>query len=290
MTIFLDLRMLWGGGEVSEAAQAYVGSSRDDYAPLPLERLQEQTHGKHLLIGTHGYNNNREQGIACLGYWESLLDLGPEGLFLGLLWPGDSESWHALSYPVEPKHAREAGERAARFVNARLKGAASLSLVSHSLGARVALQMALGMKRPVRRLILMAGAIDDDCLTEEYGAAATKAEAIATLASKKDTVLEWAFPLGNFAADLVDETHPWWSSALGRSGPSEAPERFQPPYQIPPSWGYNHGDYLRTTPPASARMNPPAEPQVGPKPLASADGWQQAWSAAFVSGRFLQGL
>jgi len=61
------------------------------------------------------------------------------------------------------------------------------------------------MSLPVRRLTLMAPAIDDNCLTTEFKALAAKIkiDTISVLASKKDSVLSMAFPLGNFFAGII---------------------------------------------------------------------------------------
>jgi len=288
MTNFLDVRALAGGGDLFCKVQIKTGTSIQNYTDLSLGDLLSFIHGKDVLIATHGFNVNRQQGIECLSNWESLLVPTPfPGAFVGLLWPGDSESLHALSYPVEPRNATAAGNMIAAFVDNCFGNAASISLVSHSLGARVVLQTVSQMKRPVRRTILMAGAIGDDCLTGEFASVPAKVGTISMLASKEDEVLRWAFPLGDLVAEIVDHDHPWWESALGRFGPSKPPMHYQPPCEIPKGWDYGHGNYLQTQPPAPAAIAPPTVvPEDGECPLGGVDGWQEAWSASFVSTRF----
>ncbi len=290
ITRFLDLRRLWGGGDVADKVQFKQWTGGNNYAdqnqyvdllPADFEGLIQ---GKDVLIATHGFNVNRADGIQTLSMWSQLLTLPDSAVFAGLLWPGDSESFYALSYPVEPKNAMDAGNLLAPFLDANLQNAASISFVSHSLGARVVLQTISQMKLPVRRLILMAGAIGDDCLTSEFQDVQSKVEVISVLASKEDEVLRWAFPLGDFASDFIDDDHPWWESALGRFGPSKRPAHYLPPYQIPKEWKYGHGSYLQTNPPAAGPF-PSACGIPPPYPLSS-PGWQEAWSAAFVSCRF----
>jgi hypothetical protein len=151
----------------------------------------------------------------------------------------------------------------------------------------VVLQAVATMNRRVRRLILMAGAVSDDCLTNEFASVPGKVDSITALTSMEDVILQWAFPLGDFVAEVVDKSHPWWESALGRFGPKTAPPNFQPPSQIPNGWNYGHLDYLRTDPPASSAIpTQQAAPLGGEVPRGGAAGWQQAWSAAFVSSRF----
>ena len=70
--------------------------------------------GRHVLIATHGFNVNRENGIASLSNWGSLLQLGPASAFVGLLWPGDSVWAHGLDYPGEARVADDAGALAGR--------------------------------------------------------------------------------------------------------------------------------------------------------------------------------
>jgi hypothetical protein len=106
----------------------------------------------------------------------------------------------------------------------------------------------------------MAGAIDDNCLNTEFSEAATKIGAISVLASKKDTVLADLFPLGNLIGGIIAEGHPWWRGALGRYGPSPPP----PPSIAIPTYVPENGS---------------------PRP-ANGAGWQEAWSAAFVSTQF----
>jgi hypothetical protein len=204
-----------------------------------------------------------------------------------VLWPGDSIWLHGLDYPEEPKIADGAGQSLGPFLDANFGGAASISLASHSLGARVVLSTIANMKRPVRRLTIMAGAIDDDCLTTEFQAVVPKIGEISVLASHEDKVLSMLFPLGNVAGGILTAGHPWWHEALGRGGPNPAPDHFQAPFEIPDDWGYDHGDYLRTNPQLPTTF-PPTEdvpPQGTPRPAPS-DGWQQVWSAAAASARF----
>ncbi|MGA7341099.1 MAG: alpha/beta hydrolase [Terracidiphilus sp.] len=286
MTVFLNARAAWGGGGVAPSISACTATV-GNYAPLDPAGLQSFIHGNHVLIGTHGFNVNCSDGIECLSAWEALLQLPASSVFVGLLWPGDSESIYALSYPEEPKNAMDAGAMVGQYVDANFADAASISFASHSLGTRVVLQAIATMNRRVRRAILMAGAVSDDCLTAEFASVPAKVDTLSLLTSQQDAVLRWAFPIGDFAAEIVDRDHPWWESALGRFGPKVAPPNYQPSCQIPDAWNYGHGDYLSVKPPARISIPPPtAVPGDGPLPLKGAPGWQQAWSASFASTRF----
>ena len=185
--------------------------------------------------------------------------------------------------------------------------ALSASFVSHSLGARVALTTIQGLASSfaIRRLVLMAAAVDDDCLTQEFGAAAAKVADISLLTSDCDDVLKIAFPLGNPLSGIFAQGHPYWHAALGRDGPAAlpVPNNFHGGWQLPHSWGVGHGDYLPPSLPFPAGYNPVpySVPLDVPSPSAPApatgtpavfnvggawQNWQSAWTAALTSSRF----
>jgi hypothetical protein len=292
----MDCRLAPVGGELATSVSICQGTTIDDYAGLAMRDLLTAISCQHVLIATHGFNVDRAHGVASLSNWNSLLQLPVGSAFVGLLWPGDSIWAHGLDYPTEPKLADAAGELIAEFVDTVFAGAASVSFASHSLGARVVLSTINNMSLPVRRVVLMAGAVDDDCLTTEFQAAAAKVEQISLLVSKKDEVLSAAFPMGNFVAGIIAAGHPWWRAAIGHSGASTPwPSNLQVPYAIPDNWNYQHGNYLQINdPPAPALPIPTSVPPNGSQvfaQLCDADGspilgWQETFSAAFVSSRF----
>jgi len=299
MTRFLDVRYAPVGGGLAALVNLNQGTSSADYVSLTLNDLLTGIRGRNVLIATHGFNVDRADGIASLSNWESLLlryfpDPTPFA-FLGLLWPGDSIWAHGLDYPDEPKIADEAGALLGPFIETNLQSAASVSFASHSLGARVVLATIANMKMPVRRLNLMAGAIDDDCLTAEFKDAAARIGTISVLASQKDTVLSRLFPLGNLVAGILTVGHPWWRAAIGHSGPTQTwPANFQPPFEIPDEWSFNHGNYLQidqSPPPVPLLPLPVAVPPQGagyPSVDANgspARGWQEAFTAGIEATR-----
>lgn len=289
MTRFLDVRLDPVGGNLAASVAVNQGTSISNYQSLDQKQLLTDIRGQNVLIGTHGYNVNRADGIASLSNWEGLLQLDRPSVFVGLLWPGDSIWAHGLDYPEEPRIANQAGLLIAPFLDANFADAASISFASHSLGARVVLQTISNMNLTVRRATLMAGAIDDDCLDTEFAAAAAKVGKISVLASKKDDVLSELFPLGNLIGGIIAEGHPWWHAALGHCGPSKPkPDNFESPFEIPSNWNYGHHDYLRIDPPPPPSIALPAEvpPNGSPLPASGTSGWQGAWSAAFCSTRF----
>jgi pimeloyl-ACP methyl ester carboxylesterase len=289
MTIFLDVRLSAVGGELASEVSVNEGSNIGNYVGLPLNDLLVTIRGRHVLMVSHGFNVNRADGIASLSNWASLLQLPPSSVFVGLLWPGDSIWAHGLDYPEEPKIADEAGALLAPFIDENFAQAASVSFASHSLGARVVLSTVAQLSLPVRRLTLMAGAIDDNCLNTEFAAVAARIGTVSALSSNKDEVLSAAFPLGNFFAGIIAAGHPWWRAAIGHCGPvNQRPGNFQAPFEIPDDWNYQHGDYLHIDNPPVPLMAIPTDvpPNGSPEPASGASGWTESFSAAFVSTRF----
>jgi hypothetical protein len=149
------------------------------------------------------------------------------------------------------------------------------------------LETIANMSLPVRRAMIMAGAIDDDCLDTDQ--AASKVEKISVLASTKDDVLSMLFPLGNLVGGIIAAGHPWWRVALGRTGPSNPrPGNLQAPFEIPSNWDYGHHNYLEidAPPPPTIPLPVDVPPEGSPEPVGGATGWQEAFSAAFCSTRF----
>lgn len=289
MTQFLDLRIQPVGGELATTVATCQGTTITNYSGLLIGDLVSAIRGRHVLMATHGFNVNRENGIASLSNWGSLLQLPAASAFVGLLWPGDSIWAHGLDYPDEPKVADEAGALVAPFIDANFQAAASVSFASHSLGARVVLATIANLNMPVRRLNLMAGAIDDDCLTSEYQSAAAKVGTVSVLASQKDTVLSRLFPLGNLIAGIIAAGHPWWRAAIGHSGPAQTwPANFASPFMIPDDWNFDHGNYLQINPPPVPTLALPVDvPQAGAaEPARGESGWQEAFTSGFQSTRF----
>jgi hypothetical protein len=290
MTRFLDVRLDPVGGNLATSVAVNQGSNISNYQGLDLNQLLQDIKGRHVLIGAHGYNVNRADGIAHLSNWEGLLQLNVPSIFVGLLWPGDSIWAHGLDYPEEPKIANEAGALVGPFLDTNFANAASVAFASHSLGARVVLATISNMKLPVRRAMLMAGAIDDNCLNTEFRGAAANIGKISVLASKKDEVLSTLFPLGNLIGGIIAEGHPWWHAALGHCGPSNPkPGNFQPPFEIPSNWEYGHHNYLQidTPPPSAPVLTLPMDvpPEGSAEPAGGVTGWQEAFSATFCSTR-----
>lgn len=275
MTWFINLRAQSVGGSPGGPRIMRDGVVYSDAGPLV-----QAVKGKDVLLAAHGFNVNQADGIAKLSAWDSVQQLGPGAVFIGLLWPGDSSWLPVLDYPAEGNEAIASGRLLAPFLDKNFGGAASLNFASHSLGARMVLETIRNLRTlQPRKLTLMAGAIDDDCLTDEYADAAAKVPDISVLASEKDLVLEFAFPVGNPVAGILTQGHPYWHGALGRDGPNPQ-GKVHPDPKIPANWNYGHGDYVGGSPPAYAPVT-----DIPPEG-AKTPGSKPNWSASLVSGRF----
>jgi hypothetical protein len=292
---FLNTRSLPVGGGVGPLTVL-----DETNAVHPASDVVAAVRGHDVLMVTHGFNVSQLDGLQKLSNWAKLLNLGST-VCVGMLWPGDARWIHVVDYPVEGNEAISAGNELASFINTNFSGALSLSFASHSLGARTAMQTIAGLSRSVRRLLLMAGAIDNTCLSSEYAAAAEKVQSISVLASRSDDVLKWAFPSGNFVSGLFSRGVPYVHEAMGREGPAEpypSPDNIHADWQIPDGWDYGHGSYL---PPSPLGANPlqypalpffpapdmPAPPDYAPGALKPDDAlWQPAFSAAVQTSRW----
>lgn len=198
---------------------------------------------RDVILATHGFNVSYVSGLRSLSRLEQALALGNNDAFLGVLWPGD---WilPAINYPFENGVASKAGRLLADFINRWLGSARSISLVSHSLGARVVLTAIRGSTRRIRCACIAAGAVNAGCLTEEFAAASANCDRIVTLSSRADTVLRFAYPPGDLLADVFDPDHKPFEAAIGRDGPRTPWASWVRPCEIPENEDYNHSDYL----------------------------------------------
>lgn len=270
-----------GGASVKAHAVESADVAKPSYLPIDDRVIDAATAGRHVILAIHGFNVSRPKGVRSLARLESGLRLTNDQLFFGVLWPGDF--WlPVVNYPAESGDAAASGLFLAQYLNMWMSRAASISFISHSLGARVLLEAVKGLARPAREVVVTAGAVDDNCLAGQYAAARANAGRVSVLSSAKDRVLGLAYPLGDFVSDIFwrDKDSPW-HGALGLHGPNPA-EVFPQvtPRQIPKEPPYDHGDYF---PPSDFPLRSPRSPK--PKWERSADymqravnGWPDSWS------------
>lgn len=301
MTYFIDVRADSAGGNPVADASGVVIRTDTQPNPNPSQPLDTElvqaVQGRDVLLGTHGFHVNRESGISYLTHWNEWLKLGDNGFFVGVLWPGDSRWIPFLDYPVEGNEAIKSGRILADYLKNKFAGINSLSFCSHSLGARTMLETIRSLKQAftLRTLTVMAAAIDDTCLINEYRDAAKLLTKISVLASSCDDVLKWAFPAGNLASGIVTRGDPYWHGALGRNGPypADQPANLWQTPNLPELWNFGHHSYINCE---GAVVGPPGEsgpfalprvvPPQGTDPPCNDTNWQQAWAAGFASTRF----
>ena len=293
---FLSTRVNSVGGPVGlvKILDADRPGSVLDLKPELLEAIR----GRGVFFATHGFEVNQADGISHLTYWFNNLHLG-DAVPIGILWPGDCIIPIVIDYVWEGNEAISSGDLLSDFLNNNFADAVNLSFASHSLGARVVFQTIRGlMNLKAHRVILMAGAIDDDCLTGEYADVLPKIDELSILASRKDDVLAVAFPLGNPLQRIIDHSHPYFRNALGCEGPASpypSTMALQPDWQIPENLDYGHHNYLPGEPLPEAYSSPVnIPPKNGPVPPANTPSslagdpklWKPAWSAGFASTRY----
>jgi hypothetical protein len=247
MTLFVNLR----AGPYGAVCSPYVlTGTPPDMQSLSWETAPILVRDKDVFLAAHGFNVSYASGLASLAELETALAIQPKECFLGVLWPGD---WAipAINYPFEDKIASNCGDLLAGFINRWLSSARTVSLASHSLGARVILAAIKGSQRRIRRACITAGAVNAGCLGEEFAAANANCDSIITLSSREDRVLEFAYPPGDLLADVLDPDRPPFEAAMGRDGPNRPYSGWVRPYEIADADGYDHSDYFPPSDPAN---------------------------------------
>ena len=250
MALFLSFRYSTVGGATRKDPVAWISNAAFALTEIKPADIAMLTAGRDVLFATHGFNVPQANGVCALSRLEQQLKLPMSAQMIGVLWPGDSHAGGA-SYPTEKKTASDCGRYLAAFCKAKLAGAATISFLSHSLGARLVLEAVRRLDRRARSVCLTAGAIERDCLTKEYADAFANADVVSILASREDEVLRFLFPLGNLVAHVLNPTVNPLSSALGYAGPPAPLGKTVRPWDIPKDAEIDHGDYL-----------PPSDPTV----------------------------
>jgi esterase/lipase superfamily enzyme len=244
------------GGAVMGArlSQISVGSPARDVEPAAFRTISADAHVVFLI---HGFNVSLARaGQIYANTVPMLPGIGTEAIVVGVTWPGDSKLGF-LSFPLEGRDADDTARRFHNFIRIYVADSAELSFVTHSLGARVAMETASHVRQHLRhevnQVCLTAAAIDRDSLsnTRKYKDVVMDTARVAVLSSKKDRVLKYAYPVGDFLERLLlprKKSDP--SLALGRAGPLHYEDLSRNlksriyPTQIPKSRKARHGDYF----------------------------------------------
>jgi hypothetical protein len=246
MTYFLNFRSENNGVTDPRLFTGVAGSTK--LAPV-LKSDSELFGNRDVVFVTHGFNVDAKKGINALDHFGDVLGAPAMELYVAVLWPGDW--WMPLNYIWEADDAVDCGKRLAIYCGQHLKQARSISFISHSLGGRLMLEAVRRLDRKAKLLCLTAAAVDNNCLQKQYKAAADNCETIVNLASRKDRVLKYLYPAGDFVSDILGDDDSPFVGALGRAGPRAPVAPAVYPYQIRDDDKYDHGNYL---PPATAAL------------------------------------
>ena len=233
------MNFTWSARESSKLSGGAVVPVRSDVDMPAVSRV---------VVLVHGYNNTQPAAQASYGTFLENASGGVLGTFwpvAAFYWPGD-KPWGAfsrLSYPLEIKSAREAAHELCVFLQKLLGPGGTpveIAFVSHSLGGRLLLELLEEARRLQPRLIvstlcMMAPAVQVKGV-EPGGALRSAAEMprrAVVFHSEHDSVLKWAFRLGQLAAG-----EGFFSRAVGRFG---EPRIGLWADAIPTS--HNHGEY-----------------------------------------------
>ena len=251
MTLYVTTRAGGGSRSMAKAARLIEGDGRLK-APgvrfLDDVEIARKVAGKTVVFTIHGFNVSYDSGLRSLARLEDALARRLPGNYLvvGVLWPGDFIV-PAINYPGEWRDAVDSGRLLAQFVNAKMRGAADVCFLSHSLGGRLALEAVAHLDRKATHVCLTAAATDNDCLEDPYDVSVANSDQMTYLASKKDVVLKLAYPIGDWAGDVfVGDDDSALRGALGRHGarwPRTGTETVKG-QRLPDSAKYGHGSYF----------------------------------------------
>jgi esterase/lipase superfamily enzyme len=220
-------------------------------------------YGSQLVFLFHGYNDSFT--VAHQSYASFFQNFPGTGTPLhdkwrpaihSCYWPGD-KAWgpiSAASYALEMEPARQSAAVFADFLAtlpAPAGGTLDVYFIAHSLGNRVVLELlsalqdmkvagALSSQIQFKGFCMMAAAVPVAMVESNanlYQAAILSATRRA-LYSEADTVLHFAFPIGETAA-----REGFFPTAVGRYGQPQSDWTAATEMFISPSNGYNHGDY-----------------------------------------------
>lgn len=141
-------------------------SCRDNKSSMFFGELRliggEMPMGKRVVVLVHGFNNAEDEALrAYEQVRERVLRAGIADEVLGFSWPGSRMS---LGFLRAVHRANGAGRHLNEAVSILQDHGNVVTVQTHSLGARVALQALCQYGMCVRNLVLLAPAVDDDCL------------------------------------------------------------------------------------------------------------------------------
>ena len=178
---------------------------------LSLADLRDSVTGKSVLVLVHGFNNEFEDIIRAYGIIDSQVQAHLSEWYdevIGFTWPGGDSP---LDWYAPKRRAGVVGPRLAQFLQHFAGEAATIDLMSHSLGARVVLgALNLLPADSVRANFMTASAVDNEVIEPHqkyFAAVRTGATESIVFHTKNDSVLKSAYRLAE------------WDNPLGLFGP-----------------------------------------------------------------------
>lgn len=175
--------------------------------------LKNEIKGKNVLILVHGYNNEQFEVFDAYEIIENKINTLIPGVYdyvIGYSWPGGNEmiEWWQV------KSRSNSVARLFRFLIEDLaESTSNLDLMSHSLGARVALKALKECEKQqlTRNYYCTAAAVDNECLEprEEFFQSLTSFKRLFVFHTARDRILNVAYRASE------------WDLALGLYGPED---------------------------------------------------------------------
>lgn len=211
------------------------------YSLASWDKVSAALKRKHVCFLIHGFNVNRDNGYTSLGVMAQEfagkgvlptaatplnLLISDVDVIVPVLWAGD---WCLpINYPFLLPDIRLTAKHFADFIWSSASQMRRVSFVTHSMGARVALETARATLTAQGRYalpafdtcILTAGAAPDDIMDQDDFADTVAAfRRFVVVSSSADTVLSGAFPWGNAVEQALWADDPGSDTALGLHGP-----------------------------------------------------------------------
>ena len=190
---------------------------------------------RHVLIMVHGFNNSASQAKQSYLLQLEMLESGirqsrsaPDAIAF-FHWPGDVGGWFSVTgYPWDIPQAQRSAERLATYLTnfpaASNPGAVKVSIVAHSLGCRLILEMLArnlpaGLALNIELINLLAPAVPVRLVEEGTLQVSVRSpRQVLKCFSNQDGVLRNAFPAGQLAAHELGTEPQYYSEAVGLNG------------------------------------------------------------------------
>jgi esterase/lipase superfamily enzyme len=232
----------WDGAprELSVRTECHGGEILESALEHPADQLARS---RSVILLIHGFNVSLCSAGKSYKAFLKEVPFRWKARSFWVYWPGDdlsespglaSKAKSAASYPFQLDRAEESGRVLARHISAaairRLRAGKPpmcLSIVAHSLGCRLALELVSHLGNLVadklirlQLLVLMAAAVPKYLLLprQRYDLSRLGSQKTIVYFSSKDDVLKWVFRVGQ-ATSMTNPLNAWVDrAALGREG------------------------------------------------------------------------